>query len=142
MAADLPELYFRLHPGGATVFRVAPDGAQRRLDLLPLAEVTLPGAAIRPLGAADLGAQDRLAIRAWIEARAEATPGPGGAPRQSAVTAINHAAHWAETKATDTDLEAASEELLLAMHDLRAVLLRKKTERLAATAPKADPPRD
>ena len=36
----------------------------------------------------------------------------------------------AQTKATDDQLEAITDALLLAMHDLRTVLVRKKADRL------------
>jgi hypothetical protein len=36
-----------------------------------------------------------------------------------------------QSKATDDQLEDVTDALLLAMHDLRTVLVRKKSERLA-----------
>ncbi len=39
-------------------------------------------------------------------------------------------AAWAQQKATPDELEMVTDALLLAMHDLRAVLVRKKADRL------------
>ena len=47
-----------------------------------------------------------------------------------AVDHLNQTAHWAQTKASDQALEEITDELLLAMHDLRSVLVRKKADRI------------
>jgi len=44
---------------------------------------------------------------------------------------LNLTTHWAQSRATDAQLEAVTDALLLAMHDLRSLLVRKKAERLA-----------
>lgn len=47
-----------------------------------------------------------------------------------AVDYLNLTSQWAQAKATDEQLEAVTDDLLLAMHDLRSVLVRKKADRL------------
>jgi hypothetical protein len=47
-----------------------------------------------------------------------------------AVDYMNLTTHWVQTKAGDDQLESVTDSLLLAMHDLRTVLVRKKAERL------------
>ncbi|MEO5615183.1 MAG: hypothetical protein ABIR04_09730, partial [Cypionkella sp.] len=47
-----------------------------------------------------------------------------------AVDHMNLTTQWVQSKATDTQLEEVTDLLLLAMHDLRSVLVRKKAERL------------
>ena len=47
-----------------------------------------------------------------------------------AVDHLNLTTQWAQSKASDADLEAVTDRLLLAMHDLRSVLVRKKADRL------------
>ncbi|NQW14379.1 MAG: hypothetical protein HQ479_08980, partial [Rhodobacter sp.] len=42
----------------------------------------------------------------------------------------NLTTHWAQTKATDEQLELFTDQLLMTMHDLRMVLVRKKSDRL------------
>ncbi len=46
-----------------------------------------------------------------------------------AVDYLNLTTEWAQAKASDEQLEAVTEDLLLAMHDLRSVLVRKKEDR-------------
>jgi hypothetical protein len=43
---------------------------------------------------------------------------------------LNLTAQWAQSRAADQDLDRVTDALLLAMHDLRTVLVRKKAERL------------
>jgi hypothetical protein len=45
---------------------------------------------------------------------------------------LNLTAHWVQTRASADDLAAVTDQLLLAMHDLRNVLVRKLSERLIA----------
>ena len=47
-----------------------------------------------------------------------------------AVDYLNLTTQWAQAKASDEQLEAVTDDLLLAMHDLRSVLVRKKADRL------------
>jgi hypothetical protein len=43
---------------------------------------------------------------------------------------MNFTTQWVQSKATDDQLEDITDTLLLAMHDLRTVLVRKKADRL------------
>ena len=45
---------------------------------------------------------------------------------------MNLTTHWAQTRATDAQLDEVTDALLMAMHDLRTVLVRRKAERLMA----------
>jgi hypothetical protein len=47
-----------------------------------------------------------------------------------AVDYLNTTTNWVQSKATDAQLDQVSDALLLAMHDLRTVLVRKKADRL------------
>ena len=47
-----------------------------------------------------------------------------------AVDHLNLTTQWAQSKASDDELESVTDTLLLAMHDLRSVLVRKKADRL------------
>jgi hypothetical protein len=47
-----------------------------------------------------------------------------------AVDHLNLTAHWVQSKATDEQLDEVSDALLMAMHDLRSVLVRKKADQL------------
>jgi hypothetical protein len=43
---------------------------------------------------------------------------------------LNLTTQWAQSRATREQLETVTDALLLAMHDLRGVLVRRKAERL------------
>jgi hypothetical protein len=47
-----------------------------------------------------------------------------------AIDHLNLTAQWAQARASDEQLEEVTDSLLLAMHDLRSVLVRKKADRL------------
>jgi hypothetical protein len=47
-----------------------------------------------------------------------------------AVDYLNVTTQWVQSKASDDQLENITDALLLCMHDLRTVLVRKKAERL------------
>jgi hypothetical protein len=49
---------------------------------------------------------------------------------------LNLTAQWVQSKASTAQLDQVADVLLLAMHDLRSVLVRKKAERL--TKPEAE----
>ena len=47
-----------------------------------------------------------------------------------AVDYLNTTTHWVQSKANDKQLDDITDDLLLAMHDLRSVLVRKKADRM------------
>ena len=47
-----------------------------------------------------------------------------------AVDYLNLTTQWVQSKATDEQLDAVTNDLLLAMHDLRSTLVRKKADRV------------
>lgn len=47
-----------------------------------------------------------------------------------AVETLNLTTQWAQSKASDAQLDAVTDDLLMAMHDLRSVLVRKKADRI------------
>lgn len=124
----LPDLYFRLRENGAAVFRVDAENRQGRLDLEPLAFANVRNGEIRVQGNRDLTEAERAEIEAWIAARQATLAARETEEIARCVETINHAAHWAQTKATDSEIEAVAGDLLLAMHDLRSVLVRRQSE--------------
>ncbi len=130
MTPDLPEYFFRTRENGAFVYRVDTENRQRRIDMDQIAVVNIRNGEIKPHGGRELSQADMAAIRAWMEERSALL-----ARRQiddilRTVDHLNQTAHWAQSKASDEDLEAITDALLLAMHDLRTVLVRKKADRL------------
>jgi hypothetical protein len=85
---------------------------------------------IKPHGGRDLTAQDRAAIDEWMAARIETLAARDIDDIHRAVDYLNLTTHWAQSRATEDQLEQVTDALLLAMHDLRSVLVRKKADRL------------
>lgn len=131
MVAELPEFYFRVRENGAFVFRVDTQNRHRRIEMDQIAVVNIRNGEIRPHGKRELSEHDLHAIRSWMEKRREILARRDIDDIFRAVDHLNLTTHWAQSRATDAQLEEVTDALLLAMHDLRTVLVRKKAERLA-----------
>lgn len=130
MSDDLPEYYFRVRENGAFVFRVDTENRQRRIEMDQIAVVNIRNGQIKPHGDRELTERDLSVIEEWMAERLEILAHRDIDDIHRAVDYLNTTTHWAQSKATDDQLELVSDALLLAMHDLRAVLVRKKAERL------------
>lgn len=130
MSADLPEYYFRVRENGAFVFRVDTENRQRRIEMDQIAVVNIRNGEIKPHGQRELSDQDIAEIKSWMEARAATLAARDTDDIHRAIDHLNLTAHWANSRATDEQLEQVTDALLLAMHDLRGVLVRKKADRL------------
>ncbi len=132
MAGDLPDYYFRIRENGATVFRVDTENRQRRIDMEPVATVNTENGKVKPQGDRVLSPGDLAAIEDWLAERRAVLAARQVDDILRAVDHLNLTTHWAQTRATDAELDAVTDALLLAMHDLRSVLVRRKSERLLA----------
>lgn len=130
MSADLPEYYFRVRENGAFVFRVDTENRQRRIEMDQIAVVNIRNGEIKPHGQRQLSDQDIAEIKSWMEARTATLAARDLDDIHRAIDHLNLTAHWANSRATDEQLEEVTDALLLAMHDLRSVLVRKKADRL------------
>ncbi|UWQ38589.1 hypothetical protein K3552_06165 [Leisingera aquaemixtae] len=130
MSADLPEYYFRVRENGAFVFRVDTENRQRRIEMDQIAVVNIRNGEIKPHGQRQLSDQDMAEIKSWMAARAATLAARDTDDIHRAIDHLNLTAHWANSRATDEQLEDVTDALLLAMHDLRSVLVRKKADRL------------
>lgn len=128
---DLPDHFFRVRDNGAVVFRVDPENRQRRVEMEQIAVVNLRNGEIRPHGERTLSDADLAAIRNWMSARSALLARREIDDILRTIDHLNQTAHWAQAKATDDQLAQVSDQLLLAMHDLRSVLVRRKADRLA-----------
>lgn len=128
--SDLPDYYFRVRENGALVFRIDPENRQRRIEMDQIAVVNIRNGEIRPHGGRELSEQDLEIIRDWIADRREVLTEREVDDILRAVDHLNLTTQWAQSRATDAQLELVTEALLLAMHDLRSVLVRKKADRL------------
>ncbi|EPX86587.1 hypothetical protein ruthe_01404 [Rubellimicrobium thermophilum DSM 16684] len=127
---DLPPYYFRIKENGAAVFRVDTDNRQRRIEMEPIAVVNLRNGNIRPQGERALTEEDHAAIRDWIGRRQALMARREIDDIHRTIDHLNLTAQWAQSQATDAQLDEVTDALLLAMHDLRSVLVRRKAERL------------
>jgi hypothetical protein len=130
MPGDLPDYYFRIRENGAVVFRVDTENRQRRIELIEIATVNVKNGNIKPHGEADLTQADRAAMQTWLAARAALLAERDVDDILRTVDHLNLTTQWAQTKATDAQLDRVTDDLLLAMHDLRSVLVRRKADRL------------
>ncbi len=130
MTADLPQFYFRVRENGATVFRVDTENRQRRIEMEEIATVNVKNGNIKPHGDTVLTAPDLSVIKDWLAARVATLADRDIDDIHRAVDHLNLTTHWAQTRASDDQLNDVTDALLLAMHDLRTVLVRKKSERL------------
>ncbi len=130
MAAHLPEYYFRVRENGAAVFKVDTENRQRRIDMDQIAVVNIKNGDIKPQGKRTLTDQDMAAIQDWADTRKALLAKRDIDDIHRAVDYLNLTTQWAQSKAEDEQLEDVTDALLLAMHDLRSVLVRKKAERM------------
>ena len=132
MATELPEYYFRVRDNGAFVFLVDTENRQRRIELNQIAAVNIRNGEIKPHGDRPLSEADLHAIRDWMAERVKVLAARDIDDILRAVDYLNQTTHWAQSRASDAQLEMITDSLLLAMHDLRSVLVRKKADRMLA----------
>jgi hypothetical protein len=130
MAVELPELYFRIKENGAAVFRVDPENRQKRIELEQIANVNVRNGEIKVQGKAEVSEPERRAMQDWLVARQAVLAERDIDDIHRTIDHLNLTAHWAQAKATPEQLEAVTDRLLLAMYDLRQVLVRKKADRM------------
>jgi hypothetical protein len=135
MPGDLPEYYFRIRENGAAVFRVDTENRQRRIEMDQIALVNVKNGEIRPHGDRELSPDDMTVIRDWLARRQATLAARDIDDIHRAVDHLNLTAAWAQSKATDAQLDEVTDALLLAMHDLRTVLVRRKADRLEHEVP-------
>ena len=130
MAGELPDYYFRVRENGALVFRVDTENPQRRIEMDQIAVVNIRNGEIKPHGDRTLSENDVTVIRDWMQDRQGVLAGRDVDDILRTVDHLNLTTQWAQSRATNEQLETVTDALLLAMHDLRGVLVRRKAERL------------
>lgn len=134
MSGELPEFYFRVRDNGATVFRVDTENRQRRIEMNEIAVVNIRNGQIRPHGDRALSDEELDVIKDWMDERLQVLATREIDDIYRAVDYLNLTTHWAQTRANDDQLEEVTDALLLGMHDLRSVLVRKKADRMLERA--------
>jgi len=127
---ELPEYYFRVRENGAFVFRVDTENRQRRIEMDQIAVVNLKNDQVKTHGDRILSEADKAAITNWMVERKALLARRNIDDILRAVDYLNTTTHWANSNAEDHELDDVTDALLLAMHDLRSVLVRKKADRL------------
>ncbi|MBM2294153.1 hypothetical protein JQX09_19690 [Sulfitobacter pseudonitzschiae] len=130
MAGELPDYYFRVRENGAAVFRIDTENRQRRIEMDQIAVINIRNGEVKPHGDRALSPEDMAEIKSWMASRQALLAARDIDDIHRAVDYLNLTTHWAQSKATDEQLDDVTDALLLAMHDLRSVLVRKKADRL------------
>ena len=128
--ADLPDYYFRVRENGAFVFRVDTANRQRRIEMDQIAVVNIKNGQVKAHGDRELSEADMEVIQDWMADRKALLARRNIEDIHRAVDYLNLTTHWVNSDASDDELENVTDALLLAMHDLRSVLVRKKADRL------------
>lgn len=130
MSAELPEYYFRVRENGAFVFRIDTENRQRRIEMDQIAVVNIKNGEVKPHGDRQLSDDDMAAISTWMGERSALLAQRDLDDIHRTVDHLNLTTHWANARASAEQLEDVTERLLLSMHDLRTVLVRKKADRM------------
>ena len=130
MAAELPPYYFRTRENGAVVFRVEQDTRMRRVEMDQIAVVNLRNGEVKPHGDRSLTDEDLAAIEVWASERRRVLADRMVDDIRRTVDHLNQVSQWIQSKAGDDEIDAVTDDLLLSMHDLRSVLVRKRAERV------------
>lgn len=130
MSEDLPQYYYRVRENGAFVYRVDTANRERRIEMDQIAVVNIKNGEIKAHGQRDLSDDDIAEISAWMYARKATLEQRDIEDIRRTIDHMNLTAHWAQSKASPEALALVTDELLLAMHDLRQVLVRKKADRV------------
>lgn len=130
MGAELPDYYFRVRENGAAVFRVDTENRQRRIEMDQIAVVNIKNGEVKPHGDRTLSDDDIAEIERWMSERMALLARRDIDDIHRAIDYLNITTQWVQSKASDDQLEDVTDALLLAMHDLRSLLVRKKADRL------------
>ncbi|MFY0690967.1 MAG: hypothetical protein JXR14_03495 [Paracoccaceae bacterium] len=136
MTDTLSDYYFRVRENGAMVFLIDTENRNRRIEMKQIAVVNTRNGEIRPHGNRSLSPDEMQVIRDWMEARKATLAARDIDDIHRTVDHLNLTAQWAQSKASEAQLEEVTDALLMAMHDLRSVLARKKADRLARSEPR------
>jgi hypothetical protein len=110
----------------------------RRIEMEQIAVANVKNGDIKPHGDRSLSPEDMAEIKRWLAERQAVLTEREIDDILRTVDHLNLTTQWAQSRASDAQLNEVTNALLLAMHDLRAVLVRKQAERLPASAPDAE----
>lgn len=126
----LPDLYFRIRENGAAVFRLDTATRDRRIEMEQIAVINTNRGEYKAQGDFVLSATEETLITDWMNARIATLSAREMEDIHRAIDHLNLTTQWAQSKAGAAQLDEVTDPLLMAMHDLRSVLVRKKADRL------------
>ena len=130
MNTSLPRYFFRIRENGATLFKTPEQNRQNRLEMHQIAVINIRNETVKPQGDIVLTDEETKLIADWMQERKTVLEEREIDDILRTVDHLNLTAQWAQSKASDADLERVTDQLLLSMHDLRTILSRKKAERI------------
>ncbi|MDX8355246.1 hypothetical protein [Cognatiyoonia sp. IB215182] len=122
----IPQYHFRIRENGALVFRINPSNRHRRIEMQQIAVANTRRGDFKSVRDHVLTDDDKAAIGEWLINRQEHLKERKFRDAEDLLERLSEVAHWAQTEATQTQLDELADRLFFAMHDLRAVLIRKK----------------
>ena len=130
MDTSLPRYFFRIRENGATLFKMPEQNRQNRQEMHQIAVINIRNETVKPQGDTVLTDEETKLIADWMQERKTVLEEREIDDILRTVDHLNLTAQWAQSKASDADLERVTDQLLLSMHDLRTILSRKKAERI------------
>jgi hypothetical protein len=106
------------------------ENRQRRIEMDEIATVNVRNGSVKPHGSHILTDAENTLIAEWLANRTALLAQREVDDIRRTIDQLNLTTQWAQSKASDDALEAVTDPLLMAMHDLRSVLIRKKADRL------------
>lgn len=122
----MDDLYFRTRENGAMVFRIDTENRQRRLEMIQIAVINIRSGDVKPHNDAIITAAERTEIEKWLIARRKQMNARDQDDIERLIDQMNWATQWVQARATADQVEAYGNPMLMAMHDLRSTIVRKK----------------
>jgi hypothetical protein len=131
------KLYYRVRKQGALVFRMEVSNRQRRIELNQIAAITGKDE-IRPHKRRPPTAEEEAEIRAWWADHKTRREAGELDEIETFMEELNKFTNWIEKEAPNAAVGAQSDPLLMALLDLRQVIVRRLSEDLpeAEAAPR------
>ncbi|MDX8348578.1 hypothetical protein SLH49_11330 [Cognatiyoonia sp. IB215446] len=123
------QYHFRIRENGALVFRINPANRQRRIEMQQIAVANTKRGDFKAVQDHALTDDDRTAIQNWLTDRQEHLQERKYRDAEDLIDRLSMTAQWVQSEAVATQLDALSDRLIFAMHDLRTVLVRKMGQR-------------
>ncbi len=128
------KLYYRIRKQGALVFRMEVSNRQRRIELNQIAAITGKDE-IRPHKRRPPTEAEVAEIQDWWETHKARREADGLDDVETFMEELNKFTNWVDKEAPNAMVSEQSDPLLMALLDLRQVIVR----RLSEDAPEAEP---